>query len=240
MAEWKAKRFWKRADITECDGGWGVSLDGRPLRTPAKAVLLVPTRPLAREIAAEWDAQAEVIDPLSMPFTRSANAAIDKVAPQFAEVAGLIAAYGETDLCCYRAEGPDRLFVQQAEAWDPMLEWARSAIGAALVPTAGIVPVAQPAESLSRLRQRVEREDVFALTALHDLVSLTGSLVLGLAAIEGILPADEIWQMSRIDEAFQESQWGVDETAAAEAEIKRQAFLHAARFHELSRVSPES
>lgn len=236
MAEWKAKRFWKGAAAIEGEGGWIVALDGRPVRTPAKAPLVVPTPALAEAIAAEWDAQTGVIDPLSMPFTRSANAAIDKVAPEFAAVAALIAAYGETDLCCYRAEGPEALCLQQAEAWDPMLDWAGAALGAALLPTAGVVPVAQPAESLKCLRRRVELQDAFALTALHDLVSLSGSLVLGLAVIERVLPADEVWRLSRIDESYQESQWGVDDLAAADAATKRQAFLHAARFFELSRA----
>jgi chaperone required for assembly of F1-ATPase len=237
MADWKAKRFWKAASVTgDAAEGWGVALDGRPVRTPAKARLAVPSRALADRIAAEWDAQDGEIDPLSMPFTRSANAAIDKVAPQLDAVAAMIADYGETDLCCYRAAGPEVLCRQQAEAWDPLLVWAREALGAGLVPTVGVVPVAQPVESLDRLRDRVGSLDAFALTALHDLVSLSGSLLLGLAVLEGHLPAEEAWRRSRIDETYQESQWGVDELAAAAAAAKRGEFLHAIRFHDLSRA----
>lgn len=235
MAEWKAKRFWKLAEIVPSETGWGVALDGRPVRTPTKAPLLLPSRALAEEIAGEWNAQEGEIDPTSMPFTRSANSAIDKVVPQFAEVAQLIAAYGETDLCCYRAEAPELLARQQAEAWDPMLDWARGAFGASLTPTIGVVPISQPETSLAALRRRVEDSDAFALTALHDLVSLSGSLIIGLAAIDEIFPADELWRRSRIDETFQQSQWGIDEEAAADADLKRQAFLHAAIFHRLSR-----
>ncbi|MFD0980386.1 ATP12 family chaperone protein [Tropicimonas aquimaris] len=235
MAEWKAKRFWTQAEAVDSGAGWSVALDGRPVRTPSKATLLLPTRLLAEEIAAEWNAQEGEIDPLSMPFTRSANSAIDKVVPQFMEVAGLIAAYGETDLCCYRADGPELLAQLQAEAWDPMLDWARSALGAALEPTVGIVPVAQSEESLATLRRRVEDSDPFALTALHDLVSLSGSLLIGLAAVDEVFSPEELWRRSRVDETFQESQWGVDAEAAADAAIKRQAFLHAANFHRVSR-----
>lgn len=237
MSEWKVKRFWKNAETSAVDGGWQVTLDGRSVKTPAKQPLVVPSRALAEAIAAEWQAQEEAIDPSSMPFTRSANAAIDKVATQFAEVAELIAAYGETDLCCYRAEGPEQLCALQAEAWDALLDWAKDEIAAPLEKVAGVVPVAQSPESVAALQAQVASQDAFALTALHDLVSISGSLVIGLAAIAGRFPPEDLWARSRVDETFQESQWGVDEEASVAAGIKREEFLHAHRFYILSRPS---
>jgi chaperone required for assembly of F1-ATPase len=235
MTEWRRRRFWTKAAPRAEPEGWSVLLDDRPLRTPAKAPLVLPTEALARAVAGEWQAQDDEIEPLSMPHTRSANTAIDRVAPQHDEVVEIVAAYGETDLICHRAEGPDTLSLRQAEAWDPLLDWARSGLQAPLTVTTGIVPVAQPAGSLAALGDRVAAEDAFGLAALHDLVALSGSLVIGLAAIDGVLPVEELWRRSRIDETWQESQWGVDEEAAAAATRRREDFLHAARFYGLSR-----
>ncbi len=235
MSERSAKRFWKQAEASRVDGGWAITLDGRPVRTPAKISLVVPTRALAEGIAAEWDAQTDRITPETMPLTRSANATIDKVATQFDEVAELISAYGETDLCCYRADAPERLVARQSEAWDPLLDWAESRLSVRLTPTTGVMPVSQSAESLAELRRVVAQIDAFGLTALHDLVSLSGSLIIGLAALESALPVEELWRRSRIDETWQEAQWGVDEEAAALAARKRGEFLQAAIFFNLSR-----
>jgi len=236
MTEWRQKRFWSGTAVAPEGDDWIVTLDDRPLRTPARARLALPTEALARAVAAEWEAQTGEIDPLSMPHTRAANAAIDKVRPQHGAVAADLAAYGETDLLCHRAEGPEALAQTQAEAWDPLLDWARSALRAPLVATVGILPVAQPPASLVALRTRVESEDAFGLAALSELVALSGSLVIALAAAEGVLPPEELWRRSRIDETWQESQWGVDEEAAAAAARRREDFLLAARFLELSRT----
>ncbi|WP_212523658.1 ATP12 family protein [Actibacterium sp. MT2.3-13A] len=233
MSGWTAKRFWKEATVEREAEGFGVRLDGRPVKTPAKAPLLVPTRALAEAVAAEWDAQREKIDPETMPVTRAANAAIDKVAAQFDEVAGLIAAYGGTDLLCYRAETPEELAARQAEAWDPLLDWAESALGAWLTPTAGVMHVAQSEPALGALSARVHRLDPFELTALHDLVGLSGSLVIGLAALEGWADAETLWALSRIDETWQEDLWGADEEAAETAARKKQQFRQALHFFEL-------
>ena len=124
MSDWRPKRFWTAATVEPAPGGHTVHLDGRPVRTPGKSPLIVPTEAMARAIAAEWDAQTGIVRPETMPFTRSANSAIEKVAPQFDEVVGLLAAYGETDLLCYRAHGPAELMARQAAAWDPLLDWA--------------------------------------------------------------------------------------------------------------------
>lgn len=233
MTEWKAKRFWTKAESTDQEGGFGVSLDGRPVRTPAKTLLIVPTKDLAEEIAAEWEAQDGEIDPRTMPYTRSANAALDKVVPQFDEVAGLIADYGGTDLLCYRADRPAGLVAKQAEYWDPVLDWASSALGARLATAAGVMHIAQDPDALARLTKRVQALTPFELTAFHDLVGLSGSLVIGFAVTEGFRSADEGWNLSRIDEDWQISEWGEDEEAAEVAALKRDSFLHAARFFAL-------
>lgn len=234
MSEWTAKRFWTTASAAEADGCWAVQLDGRQVRTPARRPLVVPTQALAEAIAAEWQAQGEIVEPGRMPMTRSANAALDKVAQQRDEVIAYIAEYGATDLLCYRAEAPDALRAQQAAAWDPLLAWANTAYGAALQTTSGIVPVAQPNTALQALRTEVMLCDNFALTALHDLVMLSGSLVIGLAALTRTHAPDTLWEWSRIDESWQAAHWGADEDATAAAAAKRKDFLHAAEFQRLS------
>ena len=230
MSEWKAKRFWTEATVAETEGGWQVLLDGRQVRTPLKTVLHLPTREMAEAVAAEWAAQEGEVDPQTMPVTRSANAALDKVATQHGEVAAMLAAYAETDLLCHRATHPEELAAMQSKAWDPVLRWAADHYGAPLNVVAGVLPADQPAESLLRYGREVAAFRPFSLTALHDLVTLSGSLVLGLYAASGQDGADAVWRLSRIDEDWQSAQWGEDEEAAEAAEIRRQAFLHAARF----------
>ena len=234
MSDWKARRFWTAVSVVAQGDGFGVQLDARPVRTPAKVLLVVPTRVMAEAMAAEWSAVDSDIDPRRMPVTRAANAAIDKVAPQFDEVAGLIAAYGGSDLLCYRADAPEGLTRVQALAWDPCLDWAARSLGAPLNTTHGIAPVAQPADSLHRLTERVSACSVFQLTALHDLVSLTGSLILGLAATTADFAPETLWRLSRIDEDWQTEHWGEDESASAFAARKREDFLQARHFWNLS------
>ncbi|WP_102226336.1 ATP12 family chaperone protein [Acidimangrovimonas sediminis] len=233
MAEWAPKRFWKQAEADPVPGGFAVRLDGRPVKTPAKAALVVPTRALADAIAAEWDAQEERIDPAAMPFTRSANAAIDKVTPQFDDVAQMLADYADADLLCYRAEGPETLIRRQAEGWDPLLDWSARALAAPLVPVAGVMHAPQPGDSLRALGNRVFALTPFELTAFHDLVTISGSLVIGLAVVDCHRPVAELWEASRIDEAWQEELWGSDEEAAERTESRRKAFFHAARLLDL-------
>jgi chaperone required for assembly of F1-ATPase len=235
MSEWKQKRFWDTAVAKQVEGGWGVSLDSRALKTPLKSALVVPTAQVAEAIAAEWNAQGENIDPSTMPFTKTSNSAIDKVTPQQAEVADMLAEYGGTDLLCYRADAPQGLVDRQAEGWDPMLAWASSRLDATLVSVTGVMFSAQDETALANLRAHVHALDAFELAAFHDLVGLSGSLVLGLAAAHAHGEADQIWGLSRIDETWQEDQWGRDDTAHAEAEIKREAFEHAYRFFQMVR-----
>lgn len=235
MSEWKRKRFWKAAEVVAEDDGYAVRLDGRPLKTPAKAALSLPSEALARAVAAEWEAQEDEVDPRTMPCTRTANSALDKVAVQQAEVADMLAEYGGTDLLCYRADSPAELVARQAAAWDPMLDWAARDLGAPLRVGQGVMHVPQPSDSTARLRDIVHAHDAFELAALHDLVAMSGSLILALAAARDVAPADEIWQISRIDETWQAEQWGDDEEAAALAAYKRAEFLHAKRFIDLVR-----
>ena len=235
MSTWAAKRFWKEATAIEAEGGWTVQLDGRGVRTPAKAPLVVPTRAMAQAIAAEWDAQEDKVDPNVMPVTRSANAAIDKVSHQFNEVAQMLAAYGDSDLLCYRATSPQALIDRQAARWDPLLDWAATALEARLTPVSGVIHAPQDAQALANLATRVSTFTPFELTAFHDLVSISGSLVLGFAATEGHMDAAALWDLSRLDEAWQEEQWGEDEEASAQAALKKQAFEHAMRFFSMCR-----
>lgn len=236
MTEWKARRFWKASAVRPAGQGFEVLLDDRPLRTPGKLPLLLPVEALARAVAQEWDAQADVIDPNTMPLTRAANSAIEKVTPQFSDVAGMLADYGGTDLLSYRADQPAELARRQAEAWDPLVDWAATDLRAPLRITHGVIPVAQDPQALARLRAHVGALDIFGLTALHDLVTLPGSLVLGLAVIRGRIDAAEAFRLSRIDEDFQAEQWGRDDEAMAAAESRRAAMLVAERLWHLSRT----
>ncbi|NSX56018.1 ATP12 family protein [Parasulfitobacter algicola] len=237
MSEWKQKRFWTDASHDERPDGFAILLDDREIKTPAKATLIVPTQALAQAIAAEWDAQKDIINPAHMPNTRSANAAIDKVQTQQTEVANMIAAYGETDLLCYRADGPDALIVRQNDAWNPLLNWAVDRFDARLQPHTGVMFAPQNEKALRQLSKEVHRCDAFQLTALHDLVSLTGSLIIGLAATQNDHSAAMLWASSRIDEDWQSEQWGLDDEAVKETEIKREAFLHAYEFYRLAEIT---
>ncbi len=234
MSSWTAKRFWKEATVEAFENGYGVALDGRPVKTPAKAPLVVPTQALALAIAAEWDAQEGEIKPETMPLTRAANAAIDKVTPQHAEVAAYIAEYGGTDLLCYRADQPDILAERQAAGWDPLLAWAKARYGVSLAVTQGLLPVPQPEDALATLHEKVRSLTPFELSPLHDLVGISGSLILGLAVIEGEIEAEEAFTLSRIDESFQAEEWGRDDEAHLADLVKKQALLDAARFWALS------
>ncbi|MBO9472772.1 MULTISPECIES: ATP12 family chaperone protein [unclassified Shimia] len=234
MSGWAKKRFWKETTVAPVDGGFGVFLDGRGVKTPAKAALVVPTQAMAQAMAVEWEAQEGEIDPNSMPVTRSANAAIDKVAIQHAEVADMLAEYGGSDLLCYRATSPEELIDRQARKWDPLLDWAAETFGARLKPVSGVMFEAQDPVALASLAREVHRFDNFELAAFHDLVGISGSLILGFAATHDLHEIEALWELSRIDEIWQEEQWGQDEEAVADAAKKLAAFKHAYRFYKLS------
>lgn len=227
------RRFWSRAGTIPAEGGHALVLDDKPVRSPARAALVVPTVALAHALAAEWDAQGETVDPATMPLTRAANVAIDRVAIEREAVAEMVAAYGESDLLCYRADYPPGLVDRQNAGWDPMLAWASAALNAPLTVTRGVMHAAQPAASLAALRSRVSSLDPFALTAMHDLVTLSGSLILGLAVQAHQIAPEPAWDLSRIDEDWQAEKWGVDSEAVQAAAERQRAFLSAARLLDL-------
>ena len=239
MSDWAPKRFWKSTAVVPAEGGATVHLDARPIRTPAGAALVLPTEDLARAVAEEWDAQVEHVDPSTMPMTRTANSAIDKVAPQKAAVIAMLAEYGATDLLCYRADTPRGLVARQTEEWDPLIEWAAERHGARLTVTQGVMPIPQTPEALDRLAGPMEGMSPFQLAAFHDLVALSGSLVLALATVAGFRSPSDAWEQSRLDEEWQAGAWGRDEEADRVAALKRTAFLDAHRFFSLcDRAAP--
>lgn len=237
MSEWKAKRFWTDVHVRETEDGYEIHLDQRVLKTPSKQGLTVPTRALASKIADEWSAQEKEINPLSMPYTRSVNSAIDKVRPQRAEIVDLIADYGDSDLLCYRADSPLELVERQGATWDPILQWAKNTFGVTLVPRTGVIHAAQDPKALAVLKGEVAALDEFQLVAFHDLVSLSGSLVIGLAALKKSMDIGDLWVASRLDELWQQEQWGIDDEAEIVANRKRDDFFHAANFTELCKLS---
>jgi chaperone required for assembly of F1-ATPase len=196
-------------------GEYRILLDGRPVRTPAKALLALPTRALAEAIAGEWDAQREHIDPSSMPLTRLANSAIDGVRGRAAEVRADIVKYAGSDLLCYRATEPEELVRRQAELWDPVLAWGREALGARLEVAEGLMPVTQPEAAQQAVARALDGQDAFALAALHVMTTLTGSALLALAHARGRLTVEQAWAAAHVDEDWQIGTWGEDAEAAA-------------------------
>ncbi|MES2001069.1 MAG: ATP12 family protein [Pseudomonadota bacterium] len=227
------KRFWTAAAATLGDHGWIVELDGKPLRTPARAVLELPTEKLARAVAAEWAEAGAVVDPRAMPLTGLANAAVDRIAPDPKAFAEGLAKYAEADLACYRAEGPSKLVEEQSAAWDALLDQARRRYDVDFEVTNGLVHVGQPQATVERLAHEVHRLAAFELSALSPLVTISGSLVAALAVVEGTLSADDAWHSVSVDERWQIEQWGADPEAVAALANRRRDFLAAARFLDL-------
>lgn len=223
-----SKRFYKEAVSRRDEDGAAIMLDERELKTPGRNPVRVPTRELADAIAAEWSAQADHIDPTTMPRTRIITTAIDRVALDSGPAVDEIVRYAGTDLTCYRADAPEALVRKQAEAWDPLLAWMLDVYGTRLTPTSGIMHLAQEEEELERLRAAVAGLDAITLTALHTLVTIAGSAVIGLAVMRNRLSADEGWATSRIDEQFQIAQWGEDAEAAERAQFHKLEFDAAA------------
>ena len=224
------KRFYEKAEAAPAAGGVALLLDARPVKTPARAALEVPTDELAEAIAAEWNAQGETVEPRTMPLTGLANAAIDRVTPDRATFAAGLARYGESDLLCYRAEGPRPLVERQAAAWDPLLAWARRRYDVDFTVTDGIVHRPQPPATVERLAAAVAARDAFRLAALSPLVTISGSLVIALALAEGEIGLDQAWTAATVDEAWQAEQWGEDPLAVEALENRRGEFDAAYRF----------
>ena len=227
------KRFWTDVSVDREGDGWGIRLDERPVKTPARAPLVVPSQPLAEAIAGEWRGVGENIDPRAMPLTGLANAAIDRVAPDREAFARALACYDETDLACYRAEGPRELVARQEASWDALLAWARRRYDVDFATTAGLVHVAQPAATVEQLGHAVAALDPFRLAGLSPLVTIGGSLVGGLAVLEKAMTPDQVWRAVSLDDQWQLERWGSDGEAEASLEIRRSDFLSAARFLEL-------
>ena len=221
------KRFW--ADVS-IDSDRVVRLDGRPVRTPGRVPLALPTPALAEAVADEWRVVGETIDPRAMPLTGLANAAIDRIGPDPAPFVAALARYGASDLLCYRATEPPDLTARQAAVWDPPLDWARARYDIVFAVTAGVVPVTQPAATLERLERAVAARGAFALAALTTIVSLTGSLVLGLALAERAFDTVQVWQAAELEEAWQAELWGVDAEAMERRTLRRAEFERAALF----------
>ncbi len=227
------KRFWKQADVVEAGGRYGVTLDGRRLKTPGRSDLLVPTRALVDAIASEWQDCGETVDPRAMPLTGLANAAIERVAPDPQAFAAGLALYGESDLFCYRAEGPATLLTRQAESWDALLGWARRRYDVDFATCSGVMHVPQPDETVRKLGHAVAALDDFQLAGLSPLVTIGGSLVAALAVLEEMMPAETAWEAVSLDERWQLEQWGDDPEARAALDARRRDFLAGARFLDL-------
>jgi len=223
------KRFYARADVASGEGGFAVELDGRPVKTPAHRALVVPTEAAARLVADEFDGQSDVIDPGTMPVTRIVNTAIDGVADDTQAVLEDVLRFAGSDLLCYRAPGPEGLVARQTDLWDPQVEWAASALGARFVLAEGVMHVNQPAEAISAVGVHlVAFHDPFAAAALHTMVTLTGSTILGLAVAKGALNPEEAWKAAHLDEDWTNEHWGEDHDAMQRRAAREREFLAAA------------
>lgn len=227
------KRFWRAARVTEQVEGWGIALDDRSLKTPARTALSIPNRALADAIAAEWNGAGETVDPRAMPLTGFANAAIDQVAPGRTTFADTLARYAEADLLCYRAESPAKLVARQAEQWDPLLVWARRRFDVDLVVTSGVIHIAQPAATIERLGHAVHALDALRLAPLAPLVTIGGSLVTALALVEDAVDLDTAWNAVSLDEQWQIEQWGADDEAVNSLAGRKRDFAAAKAFLDL-------
>jgi chaperone required for assembly of F1-ATPase len=215
------KRFYKDVSARPDEGGWSVLLDGRPVKTPAKRALKVPSETLAQALAAEWAAQETVIDPFTMPITRILHVALDRIAQVREGAAEEVANFGRTDLLSHRADDAG-LAARQAELWDPYLEWAKTALDAPLNAAATVLALEQPDSSIEALKARALAQDDLRLTALVSVTPILGSAILAFALLEGEADADAVWQAARVDDDYQIERWGEDsEAALAAANRKR-------------------
>jgi chaperone required for assembly of F1-ATPase len=211
------KRFYKEVSVAPSEGGYCILLDGKPVKTPARNQLALPTEALAAAIAAEWQSQGEAIVATTMPLLRLANTVIDGVAVNRADVIAAILRFGENDLLCYRAHQPPALAARQREGWDPLLDWVRRRHGAHMKVAEGMAHIDQTLDALAALRDPLEDLDAFTLGGLHVIASITGSLVLALAVLEGFIPGAYAFALSRIDETYQAEKWGEDAEAQKRA-----------------------
>jgi len=230
------KRFYQKAEPAKRVGGYAIILDGKPIKTPGRRDLLVPSEALAAAIAEEWNAQATEVRAAKMPLTRFATTTVDRVATQRDAIIRQTADYAGTDLVCYRATHPPELAARQQAVWQPLIDWAVLRYDAPLVVTSGVIPKSQPEESLRAFASAVAEHDDFALTALHVATAACGSLVIGLALTQGHLDAGGAFAVSQLDESFQIEAWGEDAEQAARRRALAADIQAAARFISLLRA----
>lgn len=234
MTAGPARRFYKQVAVTGAAAPFAITLDERTLRTPLKRPLDLPTKALADALAAEWEAQAEKIEPHTMPFTKLANTVLDRVATDKDRIVGEIVDFAGSDLVCYRAANPPDLVERQARIWQPVLDWARTKFGGEFQATEGILHIAQPEASLAALRDYLSTKSPWALTALHNMTTLTGSALISAMAAEKVLLPAEAWLAAHVDEDWQIEQWGWDEEARHRRDFRKREFDTCLRFCELS------
>lgn len=234
------KRFYRAVTVGAGEGGFAVLLDGKTARTPARALLALPTAAAARLVADEYDAQAETVDPTTMPITRLVNTAIDGVAREADAVAEDILRFSSSDMLCYRADGPEGLVQRQNAHWDPILDWAQEAFGARMTLAEGVVFVEQPRESIAAVRLHLaRRRDACRLAGLHLMTSITGSALIALAVEGGFLDAEAAWTAAHVDEDWQAEQWGQDAEAMARRSARKRDFLAAVRLVRALDAAPD-
>ena len=231
------KLFYKQAGIASAADGHRVTLDGKPIRTPAKAEMVLPTAALAEAVAAEWQAQGEEIRPADMPLTQLAATAIDRVSKEREAVIEELVGYAETDLLCYHAEEPQDLVARQIATWQPLLDWATETFEAPFQVTAGIMPARQPEPALQGARRALETLSDLELTALASLTAACGSLILALAVRHGQISAEEAFSAAQLDETYQIEQWGEDEEARKRRALLLRDIEAATTFLSLCRLS---
>jgi chaperone required for assembly of F1-ATPase len=224
------KRFWREVTVVPEAGAWTVALDGKPVRTPARQVLLVPTEALAEAVGEEWRATGEEVDPSAMPVTRLATTAVDLMPARRKDAIDEAAGFAATDLLCYRAGAPADLVLRQARSWQPWLDWAERHCRAALVVTEGVISVEQPPQAIAALRAAVERLDDWRLVGLHAATTLTGSVVLGLALEAGALAVQEAFVVALLDELYEIEQWGEEERQQQRHALLRRDLAAAERY----------
>jgi chaperone required for assembly of F1-ATPase len=222
----RRKRFYAKASVVEAPNGFAITLDDKPIRTPFGRPLVVPNREIADAISAEWEAQKETINPLAMPLTRFANS-VDAVVDRVEAVADDVAKYFASDLLFYRASHPEALVAREAALWDPVVFWAADALGAHFILAEGIVHVRQPDQAIEAARAALPA-DPWAIAALHVLTTLTGSALLALALLHGVIDQDQVWAAAHVDEDWNAEQWGVDEEVAARRAARSVDFKAAA------------
>jgi chaperone required for assembly of F1-ATPase len=222
------KRFYAKAGVGEAEGSFTVTLDNRPIRTPSGRIITIPSRAIAEAVAAEWEAQQEMINPLTMPMTRFANSVVEAVVDRTTAVTEDIARYFNSDLLFYRAGHPEALVAREAKHWDPVLFWAADELGAHFILAEGVVHVHQPDEAVAAARAALPA-DPWSIAATHVVTTLTGSALLALALARGLLDAEAVWAAAHVDEDWNADQWGTDEEAAERRAARSVDFRAAAR-----------